>query len=150
MSEKRRDNKGRILRNGEIQLSDGRYSYKYIDSFGETRYVYSWKLDRNDRMPAGKKAEQSLREKEKQITADIFDQIVPDGGKMTVCPDLKKWTQSSLRYVQIFPFHIIRFSHYIQLKGLLFPHRHYQLLFSFDLAHLFLCQTHFSHILYIP
>lgn len=81
MSEKRRDRKGRILRNGEIQLSDGRYRYKYIDNFGETRYVYSWKLDRNDRMPTGKKAEQSLREKEKQITADIFDQIVPDGGK---------------------------------------------------------------------
>ncbi|MDE6214807.1 MAG: integrase DNA-binding domain-containing protein, partial [Lachnospiraceae bacterium] len=91
MSEKRRDNKGRILRNGEIQLSDGRYRYKYIDSFGETRYVYSWKLDRNDRMPAGKKAEQSLREKEKQITADIFDQIVPDGGKMTVVMLVEKY-----------------------------------------------------------
>lgn len=84
MSEKRRDNRGRILRNGEIQKSDGRYRYKYTDAFGETRYVYSWRLDRNDTMPAGKKSEPSLREKERLIEADIFDQIVPEGGKMTV------------------------------------------------------------------
>ncbi|MBD5488697.1 MAG: site-specific integrase [Lachnospiraceae bacterium] len=91
MSEKRRDSRGRILRNGEIQMSDGRYRYKYIDSFGEARYVYSWRLDRNDRTPAGRKPEPSLREKEKQITADIFDQIVPDGGRMTVIALVRKY-----------------------------------------------------------
>ena len=91
MSEKRRDNRGRILRNGEIQMADGRYRYKYIDRFGDARYVYSWKLDRNDRMPAGKKAEPSLREKEKQIAADLFDQIVPDGGRMTVFMLVQKY-----------------------------------------------------------
>ena len=31
MSEKRRDNRGRILHNGEVQLSDGRYRFKYVD-----------------------------------------------------------------------------------------------------------------------
>lgn len=31
MSEKRRDKKGRILHNGEIQMSDGRYRFKYVD-----------------------------------------------------------------------------------------------------------------------
>ena len=31
MSEKRRDHRGRILHNGEIQLSDGRYRFKYVD-----------------------------------------------------------------------------------------------------------------------
>ena len=81
MSEKRRDNRGRILRNGEIQKADGRYRYKYTDAFGEIHYVYSWRLDKNDRMPAGKKSDPSLREKEKMITADIFDQIVPEGAK---------------------------------------------------------------------
>ncbi|MDE6881786.1 MAG: site-specific integrase [Lachnospiraceae bacterium] len=72
-------------------MSDGRYRYKYVDSFEEEKYVYSWKLDRNDRMPAGKKAELSLREKEKQIAADIFDQIVPDGGRMTVITLVEKY-----------------------------------------------------------
>lgn len=30
MTEKRRDNKGRILRTGESQRTDGRYLYKYV------------------------------------------------------------------------------------------------------------------------
>lgn len=35
MSEKRRDNRGRILRNGEIQEKSGRYRFKYTDAFGD-------------------------------------------------------------------------------------------------------------------
>lgn len=91
MSEKRRDNRGRILRNGEIQKPDGRYRFKYMDAFGQPKYVYSWRLDKNDRMPAGKKPEPSLREKKKQINADLFDQIVPEGGKMTVLSLVEKY-----------------------------------------------------------
>lgn len=91
MSEKRRDKKGRILRSGEIQMSNGRYRYKYIDTFGETRYTYSWRLDKNDTMPAGKKSEPSLREKERLIAADMFDQIVPDGGNLTVLALVEKY-----------------------------------------------------------
>ena len=36
MSEKRRDNKNRILHNGEIQKADGRYRFKYQDINGRT------------------------------------------------------------------------------------------------------------------
>lgn len=39
MSEKRRDHRGRILHNGEIQLSDGRYRFKYVDKM-ERSTVY--------------------------------------------------------------------------------------------------------------
>ena len=91
MSGKRKDKRGRVLRNGEIQKSDGRYRYKYTDAFGEVRYVYSWRLDKNDRIPVGKKWEPSLREKEKQITADMFDRIVPEGGGLTVIELVKKY-----------------------------------------------------------
>ena len=91
MGEKRRDNKNRVLRSGEIQMADGRYRYKYSDTFGTVRYVYSWRLDKNDRMPVGKKHELSLREKEKQIAADMFDQIIPEGGKLTVLELVKKY-----------------------------------------------------------
>lgn len=91
MSEKRRDNKGRILRNGESQRPDGRYQFKYIDGYGQVKYVYSWRLDRHDRLPAGKKKELSLREKEKKIEADLFDQIVPEGGGLTVLELVKKY-----------------------------------------------------------
>lgn len=91
MSEKRRDSRGRILRNGESQRSDGRYMFKYTDSFGQTKYVYSWRLDKNDRTPAGRQRDLSLREKEKQIEADLFDQIVSQGGGMTVLDLVQKY-----------------------------------------------------------
>lgn len=91
MYRKRRDNRGRVLRNGEIQTADGRYRYKYVDIFKKTRYVYSWRLDKNDRTPAGKRHGLSLREKEKNIAADFIDGIVPDGGNLTVLSLVEKY-----------------------------------------------------------
>ena len=44
MSEKRRDNKGRLLKTGEHQEKDGRYSYRYTDSMGKRRIIRSWRL----------------------------------------------------------------------------------------------------------
>ena len=44
MKEKRRDSKGRILHTGESQRTDGKYLYKYVDAFGNTKYVYAWRL----------------------------------------------------------------------------------------------------------
>ena len=55
MSAKRRDNRNRILRNGESQRKDGRYMYKYIDNVGNAKYVYSWKLVKTDTVPQGAK-----------------------------------------------------------------------------------------------
>ena len=55
MSEKRRDNKGRLLKTGESQRTDGRYLYKYVDGFGKTRYVYLWRLTPSDPIPKGKR-----------------------------------------------------------------------------------------------
>ena len=83
--EKRRDNKGRLLKSGESQRSDGRYAYKYIDTFGEPQFVYSWKLVPTDKVPAGKRPCLSLREKIKQIQKDLDDGIDTIGKKMTVC-----------------------------------------------------------------
>ena len=62
MSEKRRDNKNRILRTGESQRKDGRYAYKYIDTFGKPQFVYSWKLVPTDKTPAGKRDDIALKE----------------------------------------------------------------------------------------
>ena len=82
MSEKRRDNKGRVLRNGESQRKDGRFMYKYTDNAGNIKYVYSWKLVKTDTVPKGAKDDLSLREKEKLIHRDLEDDIVPCGGGM--------------------------------------------------------------------
>lgn len=91
MSEKRRDNRNRILHNGESQRQDGRYAYKYKEINGETKFVYSWRLDKNDRAPAGKPRDLSLREKERQIQQDLFNQIVPNGGNLTVLELVQKY-----------------------------------------------------------
>lgn len=91
MSGKRRDNKNRILRNGESQRKDGRYAFKYVDTNGQIQFVYSWKLEKTDKLPAGKRDDISLREKERMIQRDIFDGIVPNGGEMTVLQLVEKY-----------------------------------------------------------
>ena len=91
MSEKRRDNRNRVLRFGESQRPDGRYQFKYQDNDGNVKFVYSWRLDKNDRTPAGKKHELSLREKEKQVEHDLFDHIIANGGNLTVLELVEKY-----------------------------------------------------------
>lgn len=109
MSEKRRDNKNRILRTGESQRKDGRYAYKYVDAFGKSQFVYAWKLVPTDRTPAGKREDISLREKEQQIHQDLNDGIDTAGKKITVYELFKKYlkqqrnsrltTQNTYRYL---------------------------------------------------
>lgn len=75
MTEKRRDNRGRILKTRESQRKDGRYVYKYKDAQGSMQTVYSWKLMPSDKLPAGKRPCISLREKERDIHRDVEDGI---------------------------------------------------------------------------
>ncbi len=84
MSEIRRDNKGRKLATGESQDKDGRYRYKYNDSFGKRKSVYSWRLTESDPYPKGKRKDTSLREKEKAIEKELCDAVSINGGDMTV------------------------------------------------------------------
>ncbi len=91
MSEKRRDNRNRILHVGESQRQDGRYAYKYKDLNGDIKFVYSWRLDKNDRTPPGRARDLSLREKERQIQQDLFNKIVPNGGELTVLELVEKY-----------------------------------------------------------
>ena len=84
MSEIRRDNKGRKLAIGESQDKDGRYRYKYNDSFGKRKSVYSWRLTESDPYPKGKRKDISLREKEKVIEKALSDAVSTNGGDITV------------------------------------------------------------------
>ena len=70
---KRKDDRGRVLRNGEMQEANGRYRFKYIDAFGEAQYVRSWRLDVNDPCPPKRKLGPALRELEKKIRKNKFD-----------------------------------------------------------------------------
>lgn len=91
MSEKRRDSKGRILRNGESQRPDGRYAYKYLDIMKKPHFLYSWKLEPHDKLPAGKRDDLCLREKIRQLQRDMMDGIDIQGSEMTVLELVKRY-----------------------------------------------------------
>lgn len=90
MSEKRRDNKGRLLRNGEVQRQDGKYMFRYADKNGKRHTVYSWTLVSTDRVPDGKRCQTALRDMEKQIQKDLSDGIRIDVARNTTVNDLFK------------------------------------------------------------
>lgn len=88
---RRKDSRGRVLNDGETQRTDGRYAYQYTDYLGNRKVVYSWKLLPSDKTPSGKRIDLSLREKEKQIAADLNSGIVPCSGNMTVLQLVEKY-----------------------------------------------------------
>ena len=71
MSEKRRDNKGRILRTGESQRKDLIYQYRYTDIRGKRRTIYSSNLS-------------ELRKKEAEILKHLSEGIDYAAGQITV------------------------------------------------------------------
>ncbi len=81
MAEKRKDNKGRILRAGESQRKDGRYSYKYRALDGKRKEVYA-------------KTIQELREKEEQIRQDLRDGIDSEKAAVLTLNDVYDEMQS--------------------------------------------------------
>ena len=78
-------NRIQIKRKQFEKIKDGRYAYKYTDTFGKPKFLYSWKLTPTDKIPAGKRDDISLREKEAILLKDLNDGIDPIGKKMTVC-----------------------------------------------------------------
>lgn len=66
--EVRRDTKGRLLKANEVQRADGQYMFTYKDSSTQkVKYYYSWRLEKTDRNPAGKKLKPALREMEAEL-----------------------------------------------------------------------------------
>ncbi len=97
---KRKDNKGRILREGETQREDGRYMYRYVDSAGKRKTEYSWRLVETDAHPTGKKKEVSLREKEAQIQKDLMDNINTSGSSITLDELFERYIRTKKRLKQ--------------------------------------------------
>ena len=77
MADKRRDTKGRIMRNGEVQRADGKYMYRYTDAYGERQTVYSWKLVETDKIPKGNKNGPALRTMIAAIEKDLKAVVFP-------------------------------------------------------------------------
>ena len=89
--DKRKDRKGRVLHTGESQLATGRYIYKYKDTNGDIKYIYSWRLTSADKTPAGKKEDIPLREKIKDIRKNLYNGIVSSGKDITVLSLVEKY-----------------------------------------------------------
>lgn len=71
MAEKRKDNKGRVLKDGESQQKNGSYEYRYSDIRKKRHSVYAKSLA-------------ELREKERGIQRDLDDGIDYAAGRITV------------------------------------------------------------------
>ena len=99
MSLKRRDNKNRILRDRESQCKDGRYRYTYYVS-GKQKCLYSWKLERTDRLPKGKRECVALRDQIAELNKVQSQGIAYQGGGMTVLELVDKYTsqKKGVRY----------------------------------------------------
>lgn len=100
MAVKRKDNKGRILRDGESQREDGRYMYRYVDSSGKRKTEYSWRLVETDAHPANKKKDLSLREKEVEIQKDLIDRIDTNGSSITLNELFERYIKTKRRLKQ--------------------------------------------------
>ena len=106
--EKRRDNKGRLLQLGEYQDAQGRYSYKYMNLMRKRKTVYSWRLIPTDPTPYGTRPDRCLRDKIKEIEAELLHGLWDDD--MNVCDlvnrylrtktGVKRNTQENYKYVQ--------------------------------------------------
>ena len=78
MSEKRKDNKGRVLKTGESQRKDLIYQYRYTDVHGKRQTIYSSDL-------------KELREKEKVIQKQLDDGVDYAAGEVTVIALLERY-----------------------------------------------------------
>ena len=94
MSEKRRDSRGRVLRNGEYQRKDGRYSFVYKGTDGKQHTVYSSRLDARDRLPDDARQTLALRELEEQILRSQYRGLSDFGGNMTVMQLVERYVET--------------------------------------------------------
>ena len=87
MAERRKDNKNRVLREGESQRQNGTYMYRYTDVRGKRTCVYAKTLE-------------DLRAKEQKIQRELLDGIDYSAGEITVLDLLKRYiaTKTGVRY----------------------------------------------------
>jgi len=113
---KRKDNKGRVLNDGEIQRPDGRYCYQYMDAFGKRKSVYSWRLTPSDKTPNGKRKDLSLREKGKEINSEKSS--VVSCGNITVLELFEKYISQKAGFLYLYkngmPMVAMHWEHYFK------------------------------------
>lgn len=92
MNIKRRDNKNRILHTGESQSKDGKYRFTFYEN-GKQRCFYSWRLERTDRLPKGKRNCEALRDMVSDYNRKIELGLNFSASKITVYELADKYTR---------------------------------------------------------
>ena len=69
--ERRKDNKKRVLKEGEYQRANGTFEYKWRDRRGKRHSVYAKTLD-------------ELRDKELDVLRDVLDGVRSEGKDITI------------------------------------------------------------------
>ena len=83
MSEKRKDNKGRVLRDEEAYRKDGRYMYRYTDIKGQRCCINAHSLN-------------ELCEQEKQIQLHLDEGVSYSSGAITVSELVERYISQKL------------------------------------------------------
>lgn len=78
--ERRKDNKNRVLKEGEYQRANGTFEYKWRDNRGKRHSIYAKTLD-------------ELREKEIDVLRDALDGIRVDKNNITINDLYNRWVQ---------------------------------------------------------
>ena len=78
--ERRKDNKRRVLKEGEYQRANGTFEYKWRDKRGKRHSVYAKTLE-------------ELREKENDVLRDALDGIRADKNDLTINDLYHRWAQ---------------------------------------------------------
>jgi integrase len=78
--ERRKDDKGRVLKDGEHQRANGTYEYKWRDKKGKRHSIYAKTLD-------------ELRDKEIDVLRDTLDGIRADKNDITINDLYNRWVQ---------------------------------------------------------
>ena len=78
--ERRKDNKNRVLKEGEYQRTNGSFEYKWRDKRGKRHSIYSKTLE-------------ELRDKEIDVLRDVLDGIRADKNDLTINDLFHRWMQ---------------------------------------------------------
>ena len=78
--ERRKDNKNRVLKEGEYQRTNGTFEYKWRDKRGKRHSVYAKTLE-------------ELREKENDVLRDVLDGIRAEKSNMTINDLFHLWVR---------------------------------------------------------
>lgn len=97
MAGKRRDDKGRVLKEGEGQRKNGSYDFRYTDIHGKRRSVYAGTLE-------------ALREKEREIRRDLDDGLDYAAGGITVLELVERYLaqKQHVRYNTVIEYNFVK------------------------------------------